>query len=163
MLCPGKYFYFPLLVKIMSQKYAYIDSKLKINFCKRTIGQNIFIRTLGRINSPPPPPQLIKRNLFRIMYQEIRIPMNKTFMPSETESEAAPGTWEHTFFNLYSLMIRLDILWNCFKDWRISSPRNSHCWSSACLWANNFMDLSVTVSMGSPTYDSPRQRNEAMC
>lgn len=70
---------------------------------------------------------------------------------------------KHTFFNLYFLMVLLDILWNCFEDWRISSPRNSHCWSSACLWANNCMDLSVTVSMRSSTCDRQIQRNVAIC
>ena len=61
------------------------------------MGKIFLYGLLGRIflNSPL---QLIKRNLFRIMYQKIRIPMNITFMPSETESEAAPGTWETYIF-----------------------------------------------------------------
>ena len=82
----------------MKQKIAYIDSELKINFCKKTVGQNIFIRTVGQNIFKLTPPQLIKRNLFRIMYQKIKSPMYITFMPSETESEAAAGTWETHIF-----------------------------------------------------------------
>lgn len=88
--------------------------------------------------------------------------MKITFMQSGTKSEAAAGTWQTYILNLYFLMVLLEILWNCLEDWRISSPRNSHYWSSACLWASNFMDLSVTVSMRSSTYDRWIQRNEAM-
>lgn len=78
--------------------------------------------------------------------------MNITLMQNQEENQKQQQVHgKHTFFNLYFLLVLLDILWNCLEDWRISSPRNSHCWSSACLWANNFMDLSVTVSRRSST------------
>lgn len=65
---------------------------------------------------------------------------------------------KHALLSLNFLVVLLESLWNCFEDWRISAPRNSQCWSSACLWARSFMDLSVTLSMRSSTYDGYKER-----
>jgi hypothetical protein len=101
-----------------------------------------------------PPPLINSLEIYSGLWTKWKESSQRWLLSSQEQNQKQQQVHgKHTFFSLYFLVALLDILWNCLEDWRISSPRNSHCWSSACLWASSFMDVSVTVSMRPSTCD----------